>query len=137
MKKISKVLIILIIIFCGIYIYPQNIVNAEQTVKEPTSDGGTEGGISISGIVKGIRPINPSQENYEPFVTVVATILSFLQIISGITMIIMITVFGFEFITDSPANTKEELKKKLLPMLVGVIFVLSATSIAKFIITIT
>ena len=130
MKKIGKILMLLIVIFGVLYMFPQNIVNAGETAT------GEKGGTSVSGIVKGIRPLDPSEENYSPFVTIVSSILGFLQIASAITAVIMIAFFGFGLITETP-NAKEEIKKKMVPMLVGLVLVFSATSIAKFIISIT
>ncbi len=130
MKRIGKILILLMIIFGFLYMFPQNIVNADETAT------GEKGGTSVSAIVKGIRPLDPSEENYSPFVTIVSNILGFLQIASAITAVIMIAFFGFELITETP-NAKEEIKKKMVPMLVGLVLVFSATSIAKFIISIT
>ena len=66
---------------------------------------------------------------------VVGKILGFLQIASGITTVIMIAFLGFELITSMP-ETREAIKKKMFPIIIGIMLVFGATSIASFIISV-
>ncbi len=66
---------------------------------------------------------------------VAGKILTFLQVISGIFAIIMIAVTGFRYIIET-ADVKKELKQSMLPIIVGILLVFFATSIAKFIVNI-
>ena len=59
------------------------------------------------------------------------TILTFLQILSGITAVVMIAITGFRYIVETP-EVKGELKKNMLPIVIGIILVFFAASIAKF-----
>ena len=67
----------------------------------------------------------------QPFVTLGDTILTFLQIVSGIAAVIMIAISGFRYIVETP-EVKGEIKKTMLPIVIGIILVFAAVSIAKF-----
>lgn len=121
MKKIVNMLIIMIMI-CGFIILPQGQVRAA-------------GETTVSGIVKGIRPIDPTEDKYSDLAEVVGKIIGFLQIASGITTVIMVAFLGFELITSMP-EVRGEIKKKMLPMIIGIMLVFGATSIANFIISV-
>ena len=54
MKKAEKMLIIFMIIICSFVIIPQSEVRADDEAKEES--------ISVSGIVKGIRPTDPTED---------------------------------------------------------------------------
>lgn len=127
MKKAEKMLIIFMIIICSFVIIPQSEVRADDEAKEES--------ISVSGIVKGIRPTDPTEDKYSDLAEVVGKILGFLQIASGITTVIMIAFLGFELITSMP-ETKEAIKKKMFPIIIGIMLVFGATSIASFIISV-
>jgi hypothetical protein len=86
MKKAEKMLIIFMIIICSFVIIPQSEVRADDEAKEES--------ISVSGIVKGIRPTDPTEDKYSDLAEVVGKILGFLQIASGITTVIMIAFLG-------------------------------------------
>ena len=66
---------------------------------------------------------------------VAGKILTFLQVISGVFAIIMIAVTGFRYIIET-ADVKKELKQSMLPIIIGILLVFFATSIAKFIVNI-
>jgi type IV secretory pathway VirB2 component (pilin) len=127
MKKAEKMLIIFMIIICSFVIIPQSEVRADDEAKEES--------ISVSGIVKGIRPTDPTEDKYSDLAEVVGKILGFLQIASGITTVIMIAFLGFELITSMP-ETREAIKKKMFPIIIGIMLVFGATSIASFIISV-
>ena len=123
MKKAEKMLIIFMIIICSFVIIPQSKVEA------------ADGSISVSGIVKGLRPTDPTEDKYSDLAKVVGQILGFLQVASGITTVIMIAFLGFELITSMP-ETREAIKKKMFPIIIGIMLVFGATSIASFIISV-
>ena len=85
-------------------------------------------------LLKGIRPTDPTEDKYSDLAEVVGKILGFLQIASGITTVIMIAFLGFELITSMP-ETREAIKKKMFPIIIGIMLVFGATSIASFIIS--
>lgn len=126
MKKIIKI-ILFVFVICSFIVIPQNNVKAVNESAEETS---------VSGIIKGLRPTSPSQDKYSDLAGVIGIILGFLQIASAVTAVIMIAFLGFELITAMP-NTREEIKKKMFPMIIGIMLVFGATSIATFIVRIT
>ena len=122
MKNMVKILVIFIIVISCCIVIPQNQVNAAER--------------TVSGIVKGMKAVEPTEGKYSDLAGVVGKILSFLQIAAGITTVIVVAFLGFELMTDTPADTKEAVKKKLFPVLIGIILVFGATSIASFIISV-
>ena len=114
MKTLQKILVILLIAICVFSIMPKSIVfgAAEAIDKINTSTG---------------DPIDGT----ENLTNVAGRILTFLQIASGIAAVIMIAVTGFRYIVETP-EVKGELKKNMFPIIVGIILVFFATSIAKF-----
>ena len=63
--------------------------------------------------------------------SVVERLLGFLQIASALIAVVMIAVTGFRYIIETP-EMKNELKKSMIPIIVGILLVFFATSIAKF-----
>ena len=74
---------------------------------------------------------NITDNDTTPFITLGDTILTFLQILSGIAAVIMIAISGFRYIVETP-EVKGEIKKTMLPIVIGIILVFAAVSIAKF-----
>lgn len=74
---------------------------------------------------------NITDDDTTPFITLGDTILTFLQILSGIAAVIMIAISGFRYIVETP-EVKGEIKKTMLPIVIGIILVFAAVSIAKF-----
>lgn len=122
MRKITKLMVIFLIILCSIIVIPKSKVCAAE--------------VSVGDIAFGIKATNPAEKNYSDLSNVVGKILGFLQIASGLTSVIMIAFIGFKLITTMP-NARGELKEKLFPILIGIVLVFGATSIGKFIISVT
>lgn len=57
-------------------------------------------------------------------------VIGLIQIASAVAAVILIAVFGFKFILGS-ANEKADYQKSFIPLIVGVVVVFAATSIAK------
>ena len=57
-------------------------------------------------------------------------VIGLIQIASAVVAVILIAVFGFKFILGS-ANEKADYQKSFIPLIVGVVVVFAATSIAK------
>lgn len=62
--------------------------------------------------------------------TMAGKIIGLIQIASAVAAVILIAVFGFKFILGS-ANEKADYQKSFIPLIVGVVVVFAATSIAK------
>ena len=120
MKYISKVIIVFFIIAFSFSILPKtkNIAIAAGTV---------------SGAVSGTTAKAVTAENVKDVKGIIGKLLGFLQMASGLITILMIAFMGFNYIVGTP-SVKEEMKKTALPILIGVILVFGATSIATFII---
>ena len=62
--------------------------------------------------------------------TMAGKVIGLIQVASAVAAVILIAVFGFKFILGS-ANEKADYQKSFIPLIVGVIVVFAATSIAK------
>ena len=118
MKILQKMLVILILALCVGIVMPQTVVKATDAMSV-------------------INSINPSSSNTDlggatdNLANVAGSILKFLQIASGIAAVIMIAVNGFRYIVETP-DVKGELKKNMFPIIVGILLVFFATTIARF-----
>ena len=63
---------------------------------------------------------------------VVNRLLGFLRIISGLVLVLVLGTTGYKYIVATP-EIKGELKKRMLPVILGIILVFSAVTIAGFI----
>ena len=64
--------------------------------------------------------------------TVVNRLLGFLRIVSAFILVLVLGTSGYKYIVATP-EIKGELKKKMLPVIFGVILIFSAVTIAGFI----
>ena len=63
-------------------------------------------------------------------VTLAGKIIGLIQLASAVAAVVLVAVFGFKFIMGS-ANEKADYQKSFIPLIVGVVVVFSATTIAK------
>lgn len=120
MKVLQHVLIILLVAMLIFAVLPVNFSNAADRYDPKSAINkmdGTQATINDSDVT--------------PFTKLGDTILTFLQIVSGIAAVIMIAVSGFRYIVETP-EVKGEIKKTMLPIVIGIILVFFAVSIAKF-----
>lgn len=117
MKKISKILLILPLIITARICILQPEVKAEQGVE------------ILDGVI--INSVDPATGTIGGIKAIVENILGFLQLLSGLLAVILIAVTGFRYIVDTP-DVKSELKKSMIPIIVGLLLVFFATTIAKF-----
>ena len=113
MKIIQKILVVLLIVMTVFAIMPQNVF------------------ADAIGAINQISPTEVDNNISNSFSTVVSRILGFLQIASGLVAVIMIAYTGFRYIVETP-DMKEKLKKDMIPIVVGILLVFFATSIARF-----
>ena len=116
MKTIQKVLLILMVIACVFTVLPQNVFanNDVSNAKAALSINTT-----TTADVSGLQGL-------------IGNLVGFLQIASGLAAVFMIAFTGFNYIVGTP-ELKNEMKAKMLPIIVGLILVFGAVSIAKFI----
>ena len=118
MKTINKILAILVIAMCTLIVMPKNVsMAAAESTKE---------------IVAGVTAENPDADYAGDLQTTIGKLLGFLQVASGLIAIIMIALVGFNYIVSTP-EVKKEIQTKLLPIIIGLVLVFSAVSLAKFI----
>lgn len=84
---------------------------------------------SASDIAGGIKPDTDSV-SAEPLQKMASKILGLIQIASVIFAVVLIAIFGFKFIMGS-ANEKADYQKSFIPLIVGVVVVFAASSIAN------
>ncbi len=116
MKIMRKMLIVLLVVICvssTMLVKPTNAYDVGQVIGNMTGNG------------------NVDANSVTTFTNLGDTILTFLQILSGITAVVMIAITGFRYIVETP-EVKGELKKNMLPIVIGIILVFFAASIAKF-----
>lgn len=116
MKTLQRILVILLIATFVFAIIPVHQSHAYEV-----------GGVINS--MDGNANVDPN--SVSTFSSVGNTILTFLQILSGITAVVMIAITGFRYIVETP-EVKGELKKNMLPIVIGIVLVFFAVSIAKF-----
>lgn len=67
--------------------------------------------------------------------SVAGKVIALIQVASVILAVVLIAVFGFKFIMGSPSE-KSEYQKSFIPLIVGLVVVFAATSIAKVIMSV-
>ena len=87
----------------------------------------------IGNITPGIGKVNA--EDTEGLTNMATKVISLIQVASVILAVILIAVFGFKFIMGS-ANEKADYQKSFIPLIVGLVVVFAATSIAKVIMSV-
>ncbi len=117
MKTLKRLSVILLIAVCAWSVMPQNVSVAAS---------------SAIDVVGSVTPSNPDQGTSGSLASIVGRLLGFLQVASGLVAILMLAVTGFNYIIATP-DVKDEMKKKMLPIIIGIILVFGAVSFAKFI----
>ena len=63
---------------------------------------------------------------------IVQKILGFVRVASALMSILVIAFAGFQYIVAADAEMKNEVKKKMLPIIIGLVLVFSASTITTF-----
>ena len=82
-----------------------------------------------SDLIDGIT-VDKDSIDAGPLQSMAGKILGLIQIASAVAAVILIAVFGFKFIMGS-ANEKADYQKSFIPLIVGVVVVFAASSIAN------
>ena len=85
--------------------------------------------VLATGVIDNIT-VNTSAVNSSALTGIAGKILSLIQVAAAVAAVILIAVFGFKFIMGS-ANEKADYQKSFIPLIVGVVVVFAASSIAK------
>lgn len=116
MKTIYKILAILVIAMCTLAIMPKNVSLADDRNVSMSVDYGT------------------AKSNASGITGILGKLLGFLQVISGVTAVVVIAWTGFNFIFAG-ADVKKDMLGKFMPIIIGLVLVFGATTVANFVIS--
>ena len=91
--------------------------------------------VNPDDIIANVVPTNPGASQVSGLQGMASRILGLLQAASAILAIVLVGVFGFKFIMGSPEQ-KGDYQKSFIALIVGVVVVFSATSVARLIFSI-
>lgn len=114
MKKSLKIFAIIIMAIVMVMSVSSSVFATDETAADVMAN--------ISASTKGISSTEMQ--------SMAGRVLGFLQIISAIAAVILIAYLGFKMILGS-ANEKADVQKQFIPLIIGVVIVFAATSIAK------
>ena len=80
-------------------------------------------------IIEGIDG-DPTNVDAGGLMTMANNILGLIQVAAAVATVVLVGIFGFKFILGS-ANEKADYQKSFIPLIVGVVVVFAASSIAK------
>lgn len=119
MKMIKKIIILFIISLCITGIFQVKTVYGKVSLEQDVS--GFEADVTSSAVSKAT-----------PLKTIAARFLGFLRVVSAIVLVLILGTTGYQYIVATPV-IKGEIQKRMLPIILGIIFVFAASSIAGFI----
>ena len=123
MKTMSKILLILMLVCTVVALMPTNV----NAAGDPPKD------VDIGTLTNTVQDnIHPDQSAATSLAKIAGKVIGLLQVASAIATVILVAVFGFKFIMASPEG-KGEYTKSFVPLIVGVIVVFSATSVARLV----
>ena len=142
MLKVTKILAIIliammVIMACTPVVFAaggaqEGDKSGQQQDKSGQQDTGTKGP-TAADIAGQISANTSGAETAASGLTYIASrVLGLIQIASAIAAVVLVAVFGFKFIMASPEG-KADYAKSFIPLIVGVVVVFSATSLAKLI----
>ena len=124
MKKLISILMLFVIVMSVFCTNP--VFAADDDKKDVTSSD------VASSIIDRINP-DPNDgilgEN-EKILDIAGKIIGAIQFVSIIAAVILVAVFGFQFIMGS-AEEKKDYQKKFIPLIIGIVVVFAATTIAR------
>lgn len=132
-KIIYKVIIELIIIFLMFNVIELNTSMATndglQVATKITTD-------TVGDAIKGFKAEKQDESTSSNLKMVIRRFLGVLRIISGLVLVIVLATTGFKYITSTP-DVKAEIKSKMFPVIMGLVLVYGAVSIATFFVVAT
>ena len=121
MRKTQKMFLILFLTLCIFNVMPQNVSRADE---------------SLGNIVNGFEAnVEPALENSSGIKSIVKEVLGFLQVLSGLVAVVIIAVTGMEYIIGTP-QVREDIQKRMLPLVIGIVIIFGAVSITDFFVSI-
>lgn len=125
MKKLSKVLLASLVALMMMFSFAQPVVFAEEETSAATSAGKAQS--TISDLEK---KISTDTTDTSAANEIGATIINWIWGISIVVAVVVLMIIGLKFILGSTSE-KAEYKKSLIPVVVGVLILVFATTIVK------
>lgn len=132
MKKVLKIWLIFLIVMMTVVEFTTVVKAEEGEENEKIVEEGAPstleqyidgfGGSLEEADIKGSR---------DSITTIAGRLLSYLQVGTALLTVVIIASVGIRYIVETP-EVKGDIKKTMLPIVTGIIFVFFATSIAKF-----
>lgn len=119
MKMIRKIIILAIISLCMNGIFLNGIVYGKVSLS--TDISGFKAEISDNTVKKSAS-----------LKSIVGRFLGFLRVISAFVLVIILGTTGYKYIVATP-EIKEDIQRRMFPIIFGIIFVFAASAIAGFI----
>jgi amino acid transporter len=121
MKILNKILIILVLM-TGIFgIFEVKPIYASSLSNDV---GGFKANIT-NNVVKSTSTLR----------SIAGRFLGFLRIVAALALVIIVGTTGYKYIVLATPDMKKELKKEMLPIILGLIFIFGAVSLAQFILS--
>lgn len=118
MNVLKRIIFILIIFTCVFIVMPKNVSNA-----------------SLQQSVESFNPEPPGEGvDFSKIKITLGKFLGFLQVTSAFLTIIVLAFTGFDYIVGTP-EVKKDILNKMFPLVLGLVILFSAVSIAKFFLT--
>lgn len=119
MKMINRIIILFIISLCVTSIFQVKLVYGKASLESDVS------GFEAEVTQKTVNKTNALK-------TIVARFLGFLRIVSALVLVLILGTTGYQYIVATP-DIKGDIQKRMLPIILGIIFVFAASAIAGFI----
>lgn len=119
MKTSQKIICFFIIILSFTFLVNTNQSFAKDIVSE----------------IKGFKAEATKEKSVTGLKSVVKKFLTALRVASTLLLIIVLASAGIRYITESSVNVKGEIKRTILPVILGLVFVFGASSFATLVIS--
>ena len=126
MKILNKLLIAMLIVIFTVALGKNNSFAEGQSTKANDIITFMESGNSA------VKAGSVNEKAAGQLSKIIGGLLGFLRLASGLVAILMIAITGFNYIIGG-AEVKEEMKKKMFPIILGLLLVFGAASIAIFV----
>ncbi len=126
MKKIVSMLLIILLLM--------SVLCTNQVFASKGSGGGTGSGTGIDGIITSMSGVSSAPDNAGTSGTtkVINNIIGIMQIVGTGISLIVISLLGIKYILASPSD-KADVKKNIMPILIGCVLLFAAVNIAGII----
>ena len=135
MNKTLKIAMTIAMIISILFTF-SSMAFAENSTSKNGKNGENAG--TASGLINDINTntsFSSASQQATGLSNMAGKVIGLIQVASVVLAVILIAVFGFKFIMGS-ANEKADYQKSFIPLIVGLVVVFAATSIAKLIMSV-